>query len=201
MTTKLSYRIIMKKNMRSSQAYEITWMVRRLFRALGQEADRYLQSYGLTAADRAVMEFLYPDAKLTVPEIAGRYDVSRQHIQVTVNGLLEKAVLRIGANPRHKRSSLVFLTRRGRELFSEIRQNESEIVDRLFAEISDDSLETTHHKLKLLLKQFQWSRRRPADPGWVSRAKRAVPEGSSACIMPSSAAAFRRRREQGSETP
>ena len=44
------------------------------------------------------------------------------------------------------------------------------------------------------------SRRRPAAPGWVSRAKRAAPEGA-ACSMPSSAAGFRRRRKKGSETP
>jgi hypothetical protein len=48
---------------------------------------------------------------------------------------------------------------------------------------------------------FPRSRRRPAGTGWVSRAKRAVPEVPSAHFMQSSAAAFRRRREQGSETP
>ena len=38
-------------------------------------------------------------------------------------------------------------------------------------------------------------------PGWVSRVKRAVPEGPCAYDMQSSEAAFRRSREQGSETP
>jgi hypothetical protein len=45
-----------------------------------------------------------------------------------------------------------------------------------------------------------WSRRRPAAPGWVSRAKRAVPEGACAHGMPSSAAGFCRRQKKGSET-
>jgi hypothetical protein len=49
--------------------------------------------------------------------------------------------------------------------------------------------------------RIHWSRRRPAGPGWVSRATRAVPEGLCAHCMLSSKAAFRRSREQGSETP
>ena len=73
--------------------YEVTWLIRRLFRAMAQLADDYLRAHGLAAADRAVLEFLYPDEALSVPEIATRYQVSRQHIQVTVNTLLEDGFL------------------------------------------------------------------------------------------------------------
>ena len=55
--------------------------------------------------------------------------------------------------------------------------------------------------LRRASKASRGSRRRPTDPGWVGRAKRAVPEESSAFPMPSSVAAFRRTRRQGSETP
>ena len=72
-------------------------------------ADDYLEASGLSAAERAVMEFLYPDRRLTVPEIAARYDVSRQHVQVTVNRLVDKGLLRAETNPRHKRSVLLRL--------------------------------------------------------------------------------------------
>jgi DNA-binding MarR family transcriptional regulator len=140
---------------RKNNAYEITWLIRRLFRAMSQEADRYLHQLGLSAADRAVMEFLYPDSELTVPAIADRYNVSRQHVQVTVNGLLKKSVLSTRPNPKHKRSLLVYLTPHGRKVFSDIRGIESAVVDRLFADISDQALETTHHSLELLLKKFR----------------------------------------------
>ena len=40
---------------------------------MAQLADGYLQAHGVSAADRAVLEFLYPDAALSVPEIATRY--------------------------------------------------------------------------------------------------------------------------------
>ena len=133
-----------------SPQYEVTWLIRRLFRALAQLADTYLQAHGLTAADRAVLEFLYPEAALSVPEIAARYQVSRQHIQVTVNTLLEDGFLETRPNPRHKRSPLFALTQVGRELFNKVRAAESELLDELFANIAPHDVECTHRTLRTL---------------------------------------------------
>ena len=133
-----------------SPQYEITWLIRRLFRALAQLADTYLQAHGLSAADRAVLEFLYPEAALSVPEIATRYQVSRQHIQVTVNTLLEDGFLESRPNPRHKRSPLFALTQVGRELFNKIRAAESELLDELFANIALHDIECTRRSLRTM---------------------------------------------------
>ena len=142
-------------NMRNKRAYEVTWLIRRLFRAMSQEADRYLKESGLTAADRAVMEFLYPDEKLTVPAIADRYDVSRQHVQVVANGLQKKGVLLLEPNPNHKRSSLLCLSPNGRELFAIIRKSESAIVNRMFADVSDNDLEISRNTLESLFNKLK----------------------------------------------
>ena len=141
--------------MKIENAYEVTWLVRRLFRAMAAEADRYLAESELSAADRAVMEFLYPEEGLSVPDIARRYDVSRQHVQVTVNGLIQRGLLRGDANPKHKRSRLIRLSDLGRASFEEIRRNESVVIDRLFAGISEEALTTTGETLKTLLQQMR----------------------------------------------
>jgi DNA-binding MarR family transcriptional regulator len=133
-----------------SPQYEVTWLIRRLFRAMAQLADRYLQAHGLSAADRAVLEFLYPERELSVPEIATRYQVSRQHVQVTVNALLEDGFLESRPNPRHKRSPLIVLTRVGRDLFGRIRAAESELLDELFADIPIDDIECTRRTLEAM---------------------------------------------------
>lgn len=133
-----------------SPQYEVVWLIRRLFRALAQLADGYLQAHGLSAADRAVLEFLYADAALSVPEIAARYQVSRQHIQVTVNALLEDGFLESRPNPRHKRSPLFALTHVGRELFNKIRAAESGLLDNLFADIPADDIERTRQTLQAM---------------------------------------------------
>ena len=135
--------------------YEITWLVRRLFRAMGARADQYLASLGISAADRAVMEFLYPDEALSVPAIANRYQVSRQHVQVTVNGLLDSGYVQTTPNPRHKRSPLILLTRKGSELFSGIRDQEREFLDEWFDGIAADDAVITRDTLRRLHEQLQ----------------------------------------------
>jgi DNA-binding MarR family transcriptional regulator len=136
--------------MSTEQAYEITWLIRRVFRGMALAADRYLQDSGLSAADRAVMEFLYPNERLSVPGIARRYDVSRQHVQVTVNSLVQRGLLRSDENPQHKRSKLIRLSALGRECFAEIRRNEAVLIDDLFSGIPDEALSATHQTLKSL---------------------------------------------------
>lgn len=133
-----------------SPQYEIIWLIRRLFRAMAQEADGYLRVHGMSAADRAVLEFLYPDGALSVPEIASRHQVSRQHVQVTVNTLLEDGFLETRANPRHKRSPLIMLTYIGRELFAKIRKIETEFVDALFADIPAEDIASTRQTLEAI---------------------------------------------------
>lgn len=137
-----------------TDAYKVTWLIRRLFRAMGETADAYLRDSGLTAADRAVMEFLYPDKKLAVPAIARRYQVSRQHVQVTINRLLEQGLVRGTDNPNHKRSPLYRLSELGREAFLEIRRNESRLLETLFADIQLADVATTRRTLESLLNRI-----------------------------------------------
>ena len=139
----------------TDRAYEVTWLIRRLFRAMGAQADDYLADTGLSAADRAVMEFLYPEEELSVPDIARRYDVSRQHVQMTVNGLVSKGLVRSIPNPKHKRSRLIRLSRLGRDSFEEIRRSETAVVQHIFAGISDNALNTTQATLTALLKKIR----------------------------------------------
>jgi len=133
-----------------SDTYQITWLVRRLFFALSQKSDERLAEAGITGAGRAVMEFLYPDEALSVPEMAKRYQVSRQHIQVTVNGLLELGLVVTRDNPRHKRSFLIALNRKGRNLFAEILAEDKRQIEELFADIPGPDVQATRRTLEAL---------------------------------------------------
>lgn len=139
----------------NTDVYQVTWLIRRLFRAMAERADRYLRESGLTAADRAVLEFLFPDQQLTVPDVARRYQVTRQHVQATVNRLLDRDLLRTVENPRHKRSPLVQLSDRGRQLFARIRRREQQLLDQLFADIEIADIATTRRTLQQLFDQLQ----------------------------------------------
>lgn len=139
----------------NQQKYQVTWLIRRLFRAMGERANNYLRDLGISAADRAVLEFLHTDAPLSVPEIAVRYDVSRQHVQVTVNRLLDKGLVATRENPRHRRSPHIELTKAGRTLFRNVRAAEKEEIEALFTGVSSKHLESTHHVLTTMLERLK----------------------------------------------
>jgi DNA-binding MarR family transcriptional regulator len=123
--------------------YRITWLIRGVFRGMARVAGEALEPLGISAADRAVMEFLFPDEALSVPEIAARYDVSRQHVQVTVNSLLDKQLAERLPNPRHKRSDLIHLTPSGKKVFEQVFSREVELTETLFADLPGKQLATT----------------------------------------------------------
>ena len=154
MTTKLSNGAPMS-GFKNSDRYQVVWLIRRLFRALGQASDSMLQPLGISAADRAVMEFLYPDQALSVPEIARKYSVSRQHVQVTVNSLAEKNLVSTSDNPKHKRSPLVQLTKQGRKTFASVLRQDQRAIDALFADVSRNDTRITRRTMQSLLERLK----------------------------------------------
>lgn len=138
----------------NSESYQIIWLIRRLFRALSQKSNENLEEFGISVADRAVMEFLYPDKMLSVPEIAEQYKVSRQHVQSTINSLLAAGLVVAKENPRHKRSSLMMLNSKGRKLFEAILKNDEKVVDLLFSHISQSDTQITRQTLQSLLNEL-----------------------------------------------
>lgn len=138
----------------ATDAEKVAWLIRRLFRALAATADSYLLAFGLTAAERAVLEFLEASDDLTVPRIARRYQVSRQHVQVTINGLLARGLVSVHDNPRHKRSPLYSLTEKGRSTFAGVRARESQFLNDLFRDIEIVDVATTRRTLATLLQKL-----------------------------------------------
>ena len=96
----------------------------------------------------------YPAESLSVPSIANRYQVSRQHVQVTVNSLLDKGLVVTRDNPRHKRSPLIALEPKGRALFARVLEQDQRELDRLLAGVPVSDLRTTQRTLNSLLEEL-----------------------------------------------
>ena len=141
----------------ADNAYQIIWLTRRLFRALAQKSNDSLQDLGISVAERAVMEFLHLDEKLSVPEIAQRYQVSRQHVQVTVNRLLDAGILATAVNPRHKRSPLIALTGKGKGLFQTIKARDARAIKKMFSNVPEKDRCITQKTLETLLAELNSS--------------------------------------------
>ena len=142
-------------SLKDSDPYQITWLIRRMFRSMGQIADGYLEELGISAAERAVLEFLYPDKKLSVPQIAELYSVSSKHVQVTVNSLLEKSLVSEQINPKHKRSQLIELNDNGRNLFTQVMKKDKEAIQKLFHDVSKSETKRVRVTLEKLLKNVR----------------------------------------------
>jgi DNA-binding MarR family transcriptional regulator len=118
---------------------------------MGEFASNYLGDFGVSAAERAVMEFLCRDGPRSVPEIAKAYQVSRQHIQVIVNSLIEKDLVGLEENPRHQRSPLAALSKKGHRLFARILAKDQEVIESIFAHVSIAQRKETRRVLETLL--------------------------------------------------
>ena len=137
-----------------SELYQVIWLIRRLFRALSQKSSENLVEFGISVADRAVMEFLYPDKALSVPDIAELYKVSRQHVQATVNSLLECGLVETKVNPHHKRSPFIMLNPKGRQLFCLVMKKDEELIEQLFSHISESDVQITKQTLRSILNRL-----------------------------------------------
>src|SRR5262245_24713425 len=71
-----------------------------------------------------MLESLYREGALTVPGLARGRSVSRQHIQVLINRLLELHLVEARPNPGNKRSPFIALTDAGRKRFEAMRRRE-----------------------------------------------------------------------------
>src|SRR3954464_3148661 len=82
----------------------LTREVRLTFHQLKAAAEAlHADPDGLGAAHRGVLESLHRDGAQSVPALARARPVSRQHIQVLANRLLELRLVETVQNPAHQR--------------------------------------------------------------------------------------------------
>src|SRR5260370_41403485 len=82
----------------------------------------------LSAGRRGILRLLDRLGPRTVPQLAREQAVSRQHIQMLVNGLLEDGLVATEPNPAHRRSPLLRLTPEGRRQLRVMLKRESDLL-------------------------------------------------------------------------
>jgi DNA-binding MarR family transcriptional regulator len=116
---------------------ELIWEVRRLFRELAQAADVALAPIGITAAERALIEFLArEDAPITLSEVARKSSVSRQHVHQTLGRLDARWVVRT-TDPKDARSVTLRLSKEGQAVWKRIRAVDGLLLEQLAERLND----------------------------------------------------------------
>jgi DNA-binding MarR family transcriptional regulator len=115
------------------------------------------------AGRRGVLRGLSRAGPQTVPQMARARPVSRQHIQVLVDALLEDGLVELLDNPAHRRSHLIRLTSRGEAVCREMERVEDQVYSALARAMPLEELEVAVRTLRsvrsLLADEARW---RPA---------------------------------------
>ena len=94
----------------------------------------------LTAGRRGILRGLDRLGPQTVPQMARARPVSRQYIQMLVNGLEADGLVELYENPAHRRSRLVRLTAAGRETLGAMYRREAELYATLDLPVDEGEL-------------------------------------------------------------
>jgi DNA-binding MarR family transcriptional regulator len=128
--------------MKADDLHRLIWMSRPLMQAAEACVDAGLRGTGLTVRMRAVLEILHVHGDQTVPEIAAKLEIQRQYVQLMCNETLESGFVAQRVNPRHRRSPILALTERGRDVITAIISNELRLTDEIGANFSDTEVST-----------------------------------------------------------
>lgn len=135
--------------------YKMFSEVRTCFNLLKSLADQFHNDLGISPSMRAVMEVLAVKDAQTVPDIARRRGVSRQHIQSIMNALFDSDLVEFIENPAHKRSPLFSLTKKGEAVFKKISEREEEPLNVIAKTMSPDALDESGQLLAELNRQLE----------------------------------------------
>lgn len=128
--------------------------VRLIYQKMIEVGDRIHADEKISMGMRAVLEFLLKNGPATVPDIARSRSVSRQHVQMLANELLNRNLVELAANPSHKRSPLLTLTGEGVNLIERMRRREFRLYEETVTGVSAAEMTTaasTLEKIRIAL--------------------------------------------------
>lgn len=82
-----------------------------------EAATEAIAGFAHAGGEWGIMRLLILEGDQTVPEMARTRPVSRQHCQGIVNRLYEQGFVEFVENPKHRKSHLVSITKKGRARF------------------------------------------------------------------------------------
>ncbi len=131
--------------------------IRKLHNRLRWLGDQIHAADGQTSAKRSLLISLHREGGCTVPELARERLVSRQIIQTQINLLQEEGLVVPRANPRHKRSKCMALTRKGREAVEKMLAREAALLEDIGSPLNAKEVLITAGHLATIRKHLESS--------------------------------------------
>jgi DNA-binding MarR family transcriptional regulator len=144
--------------------YRLIVEIRVAFQALKMRADQMHADLGVTAAERAVMEYLAGNGPTTVPDIARAKLVTRQHVQMLADALAAKGLAEPVVNPTHRKSNLIALTEKGSQCFAAMHRREAVALSDLAEGLAPADLLAAARTVRSLRERVAAQGRGPSRP-------------------------------------
>lgn len=134
---------------------ELTLTTALLYFRMRKAAEEMLGEGAQSAGRRSILKSLSSGGPQTVPQMARRRAVSRQHIQKLVNGLQADGLVELIENPAHKRSRLVRITNDGEAVARATAEREARILPEISRGIAVEDIRSATSVLKKLKAAFE----------------------------------------------
>lgn len=90
----------------------------------------------------------------TVPQLARAREVSRQHVQILANGLVEHGLAKFADNPAHKRSKLLRITALGERRLAQITERIEDAYEGISQGLDPDEIRSAIRVLSELRRRM-----------------------------------------------
>ncbi len=140
--------------MKQDQAALFTEIVLKVFRLNGcflATGDKLVQPLELTSAKWQVMGAVaLAGEPLTAPHIAEAMGITRQGVQKQVNALVASGIMVLQQNPDHKRSPRIALSEKGKQLYDQVDDLNSNWSQSMAEGLSNEALQVTLQTLEII---------------------------------------------------
>lgn len=132
------------------QSLKLFIVLSRAYRAINENVNKLIQTYGLNPTEFAVLELLYHKGDQPLQQIGGKILLASGSITYVVDKLEEKGYLVRVACPNDRRVTFAQITESGKAFIEDVFPEHEKKINELMSELSPDEKQTAIELLKKL---------------------------------------------------
>jgi MarR family transcriptional regulator, 2-MHQ and catechol-resistance regulon repressor len=134
----------------TDQSLKLFIVLSRAYRAVNENVNKLIQTYGLNPTEFAVLELLYHKGDQPMQQIGGKILLASGSITYVVDKLEQKGYLTRVACPKDRRVTYAQITEKGKEFIEKIFPDHAQYIDSLISVLSEEEKDTAIALLKKL---------------------------------------------------
>lgn len=133
-----------------NQSLKLFIVLSRAYRAINEQVNKRIQTYGLNPTEFAVLELLYHKGDQPLQQIGGKILLASGSITYVVDKLEQKDYLKRVACPNDRRVTFAQITEKGKAFIEDVFPGHERHIHKLVSVLSDEEKEDTISMLKRL---------------------------------------------------